>query len=156
MAGFRLPVESGKGYSITIKRPQMQLAHPIYLGEAKVGVSPFVDSLRVAGTMELSGLSEEINSRRLAAIRRSIQRFLRGWPAGEGEVAWAGMRPLMPDGLPALGRAPGVENLFVATGHSMLGVTLAPSTGRAMAQLMCDGRTTADLGPFNPGRFQRG
>jgi D-amino-acid dehydrogenase len=155
LAGFRLPLESGKGYSITIQRPQVQLAHPIYLGEAKVGVSPFAGSLRVAGTMELSGLSEEINARRLAAIRRSIQRFLRGWPAGEGEVAWAGMRPLTPDGLPALGRAPGAENLLVATGHSMLGVTLAPSTGRAMAELMCDGRAVAELGPFNPGRFQR-
>jgi D-amino-acid dehydrogenase len=154
-AGFRLPVEAGKGYSITITRPRLELAHPVYLSEAKVAVSPFAGSLRLAGTMELSGLSEEAGSRRIAAIRRSVQSFLCGWPTGEGEVTWAGMRPLTPDGLPAIGRAPNAENLFVATGHGMLGVTLAPSTGKAVAELMYDGRTAQDLGPFDPGRFER-
>jgi D-amino-acid dehydrogenase len=153
MAGFRLPVEAGKGYSITIQQPRVHLDRPIYLGEAKVGISPFAGSLRVAGTMELSGLSEEVNPRRLAAIRRSIERFVPAWPAGSGEVTWAGMRPLTPDGVPALGRAPGLENLFVATGHSMLGVTLAPATGKAMAELICDGHAEVDLRPFDPARF---
>ena len=152
-SGFRLPVESGKGYSITIKRPAVKLPCPVYLGEAKVGLSPFAGSLRIAGTMELSGLSEEINLKRLASIRRSIQRFLREWPSGEGEVTWAGMRPLTPDGLPVLGPARGMANFFVATGHSMLGVTLAPATGKAMAELICDGRAEVDLRPFDPARF---
>jgi D-amino-acid dehydrogenase len=153
MAGFRLPVESGKGYSITIRHPRDQIQHPLLLGEVKVGMSPYDDSLRIAGTMELSGLSDHVNQRRLDAIQRSIQRYLREWPAGEGEVTWAGMRPLTPDGLPALGRAPGLSNLFVAAGHSMLGVTLAPATGKAMAELICDGRTETDVRPFDPARF---
>jgi D-amino-acid dehydrogenase len=153
LAGFRLLVESGKGYSITVRKPRTQLQIPLLLGEVKVGISPFDDSLRIAGTMELSGLSEDVNQRRLDAIQRSIQRYLRAWPAGEGEVTWAGMRPLTPDGLPAMGLAPAFSNLFIATGHSMLGVTLAPSTGKVMAELICDGRTETDVQPFAPARF---
>jgi D-amino-acid dehydrogenase len=103
--------------------------------------------------MELSGLSEIVDARRLASLRRSVGDFLQTWPEGEGEIAWAGMRPLLPDGLPALGRAPGLDNLFVATGHSMLGVTLAPATGRVLAALICDGGGDIDLQPFDPGRF---
>ena len=66
------------------------------------------------------------------------------------------MRPVTPDGLPAIGRAPGIENLYVATGHQMLGVTLAPATAFAIADLMIEGRGAIDLTPFDPGRFQRG
>jgi D-amino-acid dehydrogenase len=156
-AGFRLPVESGKGYSITVERPTITLERPLYLVEAKVAVTPFDHALRFAGTMELSGLSDRVDARRVASMRRSVGRFLSGWPAGEGESAWAGMRPLLPDGLPAVGRAPGLDNLFVATGHSMLGVTLAPTTATAIADLICgEGAGPASaLQPFDPGRFSR-
>jgi D-amino-acid dehydrogenase len=153
LAGFRLPVESGKGYSITIEQPQAQLPCPVYLDEARVGVSPFGGALRFAGTMELSGLSERVDRRRLDAMRRSVSRYLTSWPRGEREIEWAGMRPLLPDGLPALGRAPCFDNLFVATGHSMLGVTLAPATGEVMAELLCEDASRVDLRPFDPGRF---
>jgi D-amino-acid dehydrogenase len=153
VAGVRLPVESGKGYSITIEQPAVELTQPLYLAEAMVGVSPFDSGLRIAGTMELSGISESINARRLASLRRSTSRFLTAWPRGEREVEWAGMRPLTPDGLPLLGRVPTTENLFVATGHSMLGVTLAPVTGRLMAELIASGHQDPDLQPFDPGRF---
>jgi D-amino-acid dehydrogenase len=152
-AGFQLPVESGKGYSITIERPHVRLERPLYLGEAKVGMSPYDDSIRLAGTMELSGLSENVDQRRIDSIRRSVGRFVTEWPAGEREIAWAGMRPLTPDGLPVLGRAPRLENLFVATGHSMLGITLAPATATAMADLICASKKQVDLEPFDPGRF---
>jgi D-amino-acid dehydrogenase len=152
-AAFRLPVESGKGYSITIERPETGTRRALYLAEPRVGVSPYDGALRFAGTMELSGLSERVDEGRIASLRRSVSDFLTVWPRGEGEITWAGMRPLMPDGLPAMGRAPGYENLFVATGHSMLGVTLAPATGQAMAELICDGAAVVDLHPFDPGRF---
>jgi D-amino-acid dehydrogenase len=152
-AGFRLPVESGKGYSVTVDRPRMTVSRPLYLGEARVGLSPYDGALRLAGTMELSGLSETVDARRIASLRRAVGEFLVEWPAGEREVAWAGMRPLTPDGLPALGRAPGFDNLFVATGHSMLGVTLAPATACVMAGLICNNAANIDLRPFDPGRF---
>lgn len=151
--GFRLPVESGKGYSFTIRNPDVLPTRPLYLSESKVGISPYEGSVRIAGTMELSGLSETVDERRLGSIRRSVSRFLASWPQGQDEVRWAGMRPLTPDGLPAIGRAPNLSNLYVATGHSMLGVTLAPVTGTAVAELICDGRSQFNLKPFDPARF---
>ena len=63
------------------------------------------------------------------------------------------MRPLTPDGLPVIGRAPGFDNLFVATGHAMLGITLAPVTGLAIAELVLGSPSSFDLQPFNPARF---
>ncbi|MGH2442470.1 MAG: NAD(P)/FAD-dependent oxidoreductase [Chloroflexota bacterium] len=95
--------------------------------------------------MEISGLSEAVDQRRVTAGRRAVSYFLSTWPQGTGEIVWAGTRPLTPNGLPALARAPRLENLFVATGPGMLGVTFAPVTGRAMAELVCDGHAKVDL-----------
>jgi D-amino-acid dehydrogenase len=69
--------------------------------------------------------------------------------------AWVGMRPMTPDGLPAIGRVPGLDNVFLATGHAMLGITLAPATGEAIADLICGQPPTVDLAPFDPARFAR-
>ncbi len=153
MAGFHLPVQCGKGYSVTINEPAVRLRRPLYLGEAKLGVTPFRNALRIAGTMELAGISEALDPRRLAAIRASADQFLVGWRQGKSEDEWAGMRAVTPDGLPVIGRAPGYDNLYVATGHGMLGVTLAPATGVAMAELIHSGETALDLRPFDPNRF---
>jgi D-amino-acid dehydrogenase len=150
--GPRLPVQAGKGYSITVAAsPAFQ--RPLYLGDAKVGSTPFEGAYRFAGTMELSGINERLDRRRLEGIRRVIGRFFREPLAERSAVDWVGMRPLTPDGLPMLGRAPGHDNLFVATGHAMLGITLAPATGRVMAELMTGMPPSTGLGPFEPGRF---
>jgi D-amino-acid dehydrogenase len=151
--GVSLPIQGGKGYSITIDRPAWQPAHALYLDEARVALSPFDGQVRIGGTMEFSGLDTRVNPRRLAAIRAAADRYLRGWPAGGRETAWAGLRPLMPDGLPVLGRMPGYDNVFIATGHGMLGMTLAPSTGLVMAQLLRTGVSEFDLFPFRAERF---
>jgi D-amino-acid dehydrogenase len=154
MAGFRLPMEAGKGYSINISAPALKLRRPLYLTEARVGMSPFENTLRVAGTMEFSGINEALDTRRVDAIRRSVAAYLpTGWAKGESVTEWAGMRPMLPDGLPAIGRAPGISNLFVGTGHAMLGVTLAPVTAAALGDLICEGRSEIDLRAFDPGRF---
>jgi D-amino-acid dehydrogenase len=154
-AGLRLPLEAGKGYSITITRPEAPLRYPLYLEEARIACSNFNGALRLAGTMELSGVNANSDSRRLAAIRRAAGRYLDDWRRGDGEVEWMGMRPLTPDGLPVMGRVPGWDNLYIATGHAMLGVTLAPATGAAMSDLICTGRSSVDLSAFDPARFHR-
>lgn len=151
--GFRLPIQAGKGYTITIESPAWQPAHALYLDEARVAWSPFTGVLRIGGTMEFSGLNMDLNPRRLDAIRQAAARYLREWPLGAQETAWVGMRPLTPDGLPVLGQVPGYDNLFVATGHGMLGITLAPATAIGMAQLMCTGDSDIDLTAFRPDRF---
>lgn len=153
--GFRMPLQAGKGYSITIADPALRLRRPLYLDEARVGCSPFRGALRIGGTMELSGINTTLDDRRIAGIGRAADKYLVGWRRGAGEHQWVGMRPLTPDGLPVLGRVPGFDNLYVATGHGMLGVTLAPATAVAIAQLLTAGETDLDLRLFDPGRFTK-
>jgi D-amino-acid dehydrogenase len=153
MTGVRLPVASGKGYSVTIERPALALRRPLYLGEARVACSPFDGANRFAGMMELTGDDETIEPRRLLGMGDSISRFLAGWDTGTRRRAWAGLRSLAPDGLPLLGALPGYENAVVATGHGMLGVTMAPVTGRIVAELLCDGKSSIDISALRPDRF---
>jgi D-amino-acid dehydrogenase len=131
----------------------MEVVHPLYLAEAKVGLTPFNSMLRIAGTMELSGINLTLDRQRIAAIRQAVGRYVVGWEKGDGEMEWSGMRPLTPDGLPVLGRAPHSDNLYVATGHAMLGVTMAPVTGVVMADLIVSGQPDIDIRPFDPRRF---
>lgn len=153
--GFRLPVQAAKGYSITFSQPSVQIQRALYLGDAKVGVSPFQGALRLGGTMELSGINANLDRHRIAALRRAARRYLVPEVNGAAVREWAGMRPLAPDGLPVIGRVPTCENAFVATGHGMLGITMAPVTGSVMAGLMCDGKSDVDLAALDPVRFVR-
>lgn len=151
--GTRIPMQAGKGYSVTVEQPATRVQTPLYLAEAMIGVAPFRGALRVAGTMELSGLNEELDPRRVAALRRSAESEIPGVFEGTKTKEWVGMRPLTPDGLPMIGRLPSRHNVFIASGHQMAGVLLAPSTGRALAEVILDGEAAVDLEPFSPGRF---
>jgi D-amino-acid dehydrogenase len=151
--GYRLPLEAGKGYSITIENPDLNVQQPIDLIEGRAAMTPFDGAFRAAGTMELSGLNTNLAKTRVNAIRKTVERYLERWPEGEKPRAWVGMRPLTSDGLPMIGAMPRSENFYVATGHQMLGVTLAPSTAMVLTELMLDGESSIDLTPFDPGRF---
>jgi D-amino-acid dehydrogenase len=157
LAGARVPIEAGKGYSLDYEPPPCSIGTPLYLHEARVAVTPFAGSVRLAGTMELSGLNETIRPGRVAAIARAAADCLRDWPAdaSRATTVWTGMRPMTPDGLPVIGLLPGYGNLAIAGGHAMLGVTLAPATGEALAELLTTGRAPAVLAPFDPARFAR-
>jgi len=154
LLGAGLPIQAGKGYSFAV--PMRTLPRqPLYLHEARVGASPFGDHLRLAGTMELSGINTVLDRRRIEAIARSSQLYFRE-PLAEPRVEeWVGMRPLAPDGLPVIGRLRAAPNVFVATGHSMLGMTLGPATGELVAGMMITGQTPAGFEPFSPARFRR-
>lgn len=153
LAGLRLPMQAGKGYSITIQQPEVEVGRPMYMDERRVAVSPFEDTLRVAGTMELSGINLDLDPRRLKAIRSGANLYMKDWEKGERITEWVGMRPMLPDGLPAIGRIPTCENLFIAAGHAMLGITLGPTTAVAVAELMNGEQTEFDLRPYDPSRF---
>jgi D-amino-acid dehydrogenase len=155
---MRVPIEPGKGYSIDISPPPRSLSRPLYLHETRVAITPLDGMVRLAGTMEFSGLNDEIRAERVAAIARAASWALRDWPqpapvSGPGVRVWTGPRPMTPDGLPIIGWLPGYRNLAIAAGHAMLGVTLAPPTGEAVAALIADGRAPDELAPFSPGRF---
>ena len=118
-----------------------------------MGCTPYQGASRIAGTMELSGVNQTFDRRRIATLERSVGRYVPRALEGTRRTDWVGMRPITPDGLPVIGRLPGRSNVYVATGHAMLGVTLALSTGSALAELVVEGRSEEDLRAFDPGRF---
>ena len=136
--GLRLPMQAGKGYSLTLERPRRSPRTCAVLSEARVSVSPMNGSLRFGGTMELAGLDETINPIRVRGIIDAVQRYFPDFgPADfEGVQPWRGLRPCTPDGLPYVGRTARAQNLVVATGHAMMGVSLGPVTGKLVAGLL--------------------
>lgn len=150
---INLRLEGAKGYSITAKGTGRAPAHSLYLTEAKVGFTPFHDASRLSGTLELGSLDSKLRRRRLDAIVASSSVYLDDWSPSSPTVEWAGVRPLAPDGLPLIGALPGQEGLFVATGHGMFGVTLAPGTASALTPLVLEDRMVPELEPFRPDRF---
>jgi D-amino-acid dehydrogenase len=150
----RLPIQAAKGYSITVKRPSKTFPTiPLLLGESRVAVTPLGTLLRFAGTLELAGLDFTINQRRVAAIIRAAREYLTGLEEFETVEIWRGLRPCTPDGLPIIGRAPGYENLVVASGHATLGVSLGPITGKLVAELVCNEPPSVDLTLLRVERF---
>ncbi len=153
MLDWRLPLTAGKGYSITIEQPANQLRQPLYLGGVKIGLSPFNGALRVAGTMELSGINSRLDPARIRSLRRQVSRAVDIPEASDGGQDWVGMRPIVPDSLPVIGKLPTRENVYVNTGHQMLGITLAPSSGWALAGLMLEGKAGTGLEAFSAQRL---
>ncbi len=153
MLGWPIPLTAGKGYSVTVERPRNQLRQPLYLAGTKVVLTPFLGALRFAGTMEFSGINERMSRRRIRALRRVVGRHVDIPEAAGGGRAWVGMRPIVPDSLPVIGALPSCGNAYVNTGHQMLGVTLAPSSGRALADLIADGHSEIGLEEFRADRF---
>jgi D-amino-acid dehydrogenase len=151
--GVRLPVQAAKGYSLTARGSGTSPRHALYLEEVKIGVTPFDDGTRIAGTLELAGIDLDLNTRRMTALVKAAAPYLRDWQPRDPRVEWAGLRPLAPDGLPVIGELPGQDGLYVATGHGTLGVTLSPATAALLAPLVVDGTKSPDLAPFEPARF---
>lgn len=151
--GFELPVQPAKGYSITVKRPTTSPSLPIYFGEQKVVATPMDDMLRFAGTLELAGHDLSINQRRVAAIRRASQEYLLGMNDLELIETWRGLRPLTPDTLPIIGATQRYPNLILATGHGMLGMSLAPVTGKLVAQIVVGEKSDKFVESFRMERF---
>jgi D-amino-acid dehydrogenase len=153
LVGVRLPLEAGKGYSVTMASGSIAITRPLYCAEARVGLSPYQGAVRVLGTMELSGVNTTLNRRRIAALKAAPRGYLRDWRVAHVQEEWTGLRPLTPDGLPVIGPAPAAENVVIATGHAMLGITLGPATGEAVADIV-GGQTDVDLlAPFRADRF---
>ncbi|WP_035078872.1 NAD(P)/FAD-dependent oxidoreductase [Anditalea andensis] len=135
--GFTLPMIGGKGYSFL--QPNLSnLKQATILTEAKVTQSPYADFVRFGGTMEISKPNTEINLNRVQGIFSSIQKYYPGLSVvfPEKKAIWSGIRPCSPDGMPYIGPAPGYDNVWVGAGHSMMGVSLAPATGKMLTDLL--------------------
>ena len=150
--GLRLPMQAAKGYHLMLET-ETKPTTGFVCRETMVAVNPMSDGVRLAGTLELSGINQRMSRRRLELLRRGTTRYLRGIPQAKVTKTWNGLRPCTADGLPIIGPLPNTANAFVATGHGMMGVTLGPATARSIGELMDGETTTMDLEPFSPGRF---
>jgi D-amino-acid dehydrogenase len=155
---LKIPVVAGKGYSITLEKPQKQLNFPAILAEARVAMTPMGDLLRIGGTMEIDSLNREkhISRIRVEGIVRGTKSFFPSldfsMPENNQKI-WHGLRPVSPDGLPYIGRAKNFDNLFVGTGHAMMGLGLGPATGLLLSQLIDNQEVMLDLKKFEVDRF---
>lgn len=152
--GLRLPMQAGKGYSVTVATPIELPEKCAILTEARVAITPMGKALRFGGTMEIAGRTESVNPRRVRGIIKAACKYFPRFKESDfdGIAPWHGLRPCSPDGLPYLGRTRAADNLVVATGHAMMGISLAPITGDLVGNLI-DGEPPAiDINMLDPDR----
>lgn len=154
LLGFSLPMMGGKGYSF-IQKNQPEIKQATILTEQKVAVSPYGETVRFGGTLEIAGTNQKVDMRRVQGIFESINRYYPSFEAKfpEENQIWKGLRPCSPDGLPYIGFAPGYSNVLVGSGHAMMGISLAPGTGKLLAELHQQKDTTMEIAGFEVGRF---
>jgi D-amino-acid dehydrogenase len=154
MLDFFIPMMGGKGYSF-VQENKPEIKQATILTEMKVAVSPYSETVRFGGTMEIAGTNQSVNLNRVRGIFESINRFYPEFEAkfpAENQI-WKGLRPCSPDGLPYIGFAPGYSNVLVGSGHSMMGISLAPATGKILAELHQQKATAMEIQGFEVGRF---
>ena len=155
MAGVSISLMPGKGYSFTLEQPQKTLNVPAILCEARVAITPMNGRMRYGGTMEIAPINNQINMNRVRGIVESVPKYFKNIELSmpQEKDIWFGFRPVTPDGLPYLGYASKVDNLLIAGGHAMSGLSLGPASGKVIADLANKQKTTVDIKAFDPGRF---
>lgn len=151
--GVKIPMEPGKGYSFLLTPTEMP-KHGILFADIHAGVTPLGDRVRIGGTMEFSGYDLAIDDRRITNLFELAKGYI-DLEKPEYEEAWAGLRPMTVDGLPILDWAQPYRNAYLATGYSMLGMTVAPPAGKAMAELITTGERPEVFEPFRVDRFAK-
>ncbi len=153
--GLKLPMQAGKGYSLTLEQPRQLPGLCSIFTEARVAITPMNGRLRFGGTMEFSGLNERIDLRRVRGIVKAIPNYFPEFQMTDFDHVkpWQGLRPCSPDGMPFLGRSRHFKNLVVATGHAMMGLSLGPVSGKIVAELIDNQSPTIDLTMLSPDRF---
>jgi D-amino-acid dehydrogenase len=145
-------IQPGKGYSLVMNRPTVCPRHAMIFEEHRVAVTPHTSAYRIGSTMEFAGYDSSLNPARLQLLRDGAAIYLRE-PFTEPVVeSWFGWRPMTPDGLPFIGRLPAFDNVVLAAGHGMLGVSQAPATGRLVAELVAGESPHIDPTPYAVGR----
>lgn len=155
--GLNLPMQAGKGYSLTLNQPKQAPTICSILTEARVAVTPMGDTLRFAGTMEIAGMRQGTNPARVNGILKSIPRYFPDFHPDDfrDSLAWNGLRPCSPDGLPYIGRSARYTNLAIGTGHAMMGLSLGPITGKLLAEVLSDAPLSLPLDLLSPDRYMK-
>lgn len=150
----RIPIEPGKGYSITLGRPSAMPVSPLIFEEHHIAMTPFQEGVRIGSTMEFTGYDKRIRTARLKLLTDGANAYLRE-PIQEStiEEKWYGFRPMSADEVPLIGRVPGLQNAWMAAGHGMLGISMAPSTAQLLTELLTGKHPHVDPFPYRLERF---
>ncbi|RYY93760.1 MAG: FAD-dependent oxidoreductase, partial [Comamonadaceae bacterium] len=150
--GLRIPLETQRGYHVTVQSSNLGLRHTVMAPEHNLMVNPMAMGLRLAGSVEFAGLSAPPNDRRADVL---LARGREMFPHLDTSrfTRWMGHRPCLPDSLPVIGRAPRLANAWLAFGHGHVGMCGGASTGREIAHLVAGRAPQVDLRPFAPDRF---
>ncbi len=151
--GCRIPIQPGKGYSITMARPARCPTYPLMFEEHRVAVTPLHAGYRLGSTMEFAGYDATLNRRRLDLLREGARHYLHEPYREPVEEEWFGWRPMTYDGMPIIDRCPELANVLIAAGHNMLGVSMAPATGKLVAEMLSGGPAHLDPAPYTVKRF---
>lgn len=154
--GIRFPLQAAKGYHRDCESKPggaPLLGHACVLGENMVFCTPMDGFVRFAGTLELSGVNHDIRRPRLEQLTKAAGQYFRTMRDAVVKSEWCGLRPCLPDGLPAVGAVSRYPGLFVATGHAMMGLTLGPVTGKLISECILDGSPSIDIAALRPDRF---
>jgi D-amino-acid dehydrogenase len=151
--GCRIPIQPGKGYSITMPRPARCPKHPLIFEEHRVAVTPMDSGYRLGSTMEFAGYDATLRRERLELLRESARLYLHEPYCDPVQEEWFGWRPMTYDGKPIIDRSPAWPNVMIAAGHNMLGVSMAPATGRLVAELLNEEKPHIDPAPYTVTRF---
>ena len=150
--GCRIPIQPGKGYSITMARPKICPRYPLLLQEVHVGITPFDTGYRIGSTMEFAGYNTVLSPERLQYLRNGAARYLVEPTAEPVNEEWYGWRPMTWDGLPYIDRTPRFKNAWVAAGHNMLGLSMGAATGKLITELVTGAAPHISPEPYRIGR----
>lgn len=155
MLGIKLLLQPGKGYSHTYDYVEKNLRYPAILVDGRCAITPWKHKLRIGGTMEFSGINQKVLIKRMEGIYNSVKNFYPGLqiPFPPKDKIWTGLRPVTPDGLPYIGRHKPYQNLLIAGGHAMLGISEGSGTGKIVSDLIAGKKAEIDIVAFNPERF---
>jgi D-amino-acid dehydrogenase len=146
----------GRGYSYTLENSPYKVNYPAVLIEGRAAITPMDgNKIRFGGTMEITSHKTPPRSNRVQGILDAVKRYYPEFdiPMPTMDKIWYGYRPVSADGLPYIGRSKKIDNLVVATGHSMLGLSLGAGTGKLVSEILQGKPTSMNITPFNPDRF---
>jgi D-amino-acid dehydrogenase len=151
--GCTIPIQPGKGYSLTMPRPSICPKIPLIFPETRVAVTPMQSAYRLGSMMEFTGYDETINPNRIKLLKTGAEPYLREPYTDPVTEQWFGWRPMTPDGKPIIDRAPTMSNVVIAAGHNMLGLSMAPATGKLVGEMLNGTSPHIDPAPYSVSRF---
>ncbi len=149
----KIPIQPGKGYSLTMPRPTSCPKYPMIFEEHRVAITPMQTGYRIGSTMEFAGFDTSIRERRLNLLLNGAKHYLKEPTAEPIQEKWSGWRPMSADGVPLIGRLPRFQNAWMAAGHSMLGLSMGTGTGKLLAEMITSADTHIDPKPYRVDRF---